>query len=171
MVRIGYVSVRRRAQGEAVLRGAGCMAVRVAERSHDEAASLHAIVRFLGERDELAILSLADLSLPKGELPSFVSRLKSRGAELVMLEPDYDTRRDGWAHLEAAVEAVQVLRAEEKRPKAGPREIQALHQTGVGPTEIARRLGVSRMHVWRHLRRQDGGADACARQTEGALAT
>jgi DNA invertase Pin-like site-specific DNA recombinase len=171
MVRIGYVSVRRRAQGEAVLRAAGCLVVRVAGGARDDRAGLDAIVRFLCEGDELAILSLADLSLPQGDLPGFVSRLKSRGAELVMLEPGYDTRRDGWAQLEAAVEAVQGLQVPEKPPKAGAREIQVLRQTGVGPTEIARRFGVSRMHVWRQLRRQEGGTDVCARQTQDALAT
>jgi len=36
-------------------------------------------------------------------------------------------------------------------------EIKALQDAGVGPVEIARRLGVSRMTVWRKLRALEAG--------------
>jgi transcriptional regulator of acetoin/glycerol metabolism len=38
-----------------------------------------------------------------------------------------------------------------RRPAAN-QEIRALQRAGVGPVEIARRLGVSRMTVWRKLK-------------------
>ena len=36
--------------------------------------------------------------------------------------------------------------------QAAAQEIRALQRAGVGPVEIARRLGVSRMTVWRKLK-------------------
>jgi DNA invertase Pin-like site-specific DNA recombinase len=49
----------------------------------------------------------------------------------------------------AAVEPAQGFRA--RRPAAA-QEIRDLQQAGIGPVEIARRLGVSRMTVWRKLK-------------------
>ena len=37
-------------------------------------------------------------------------------------------------------------------------EIHALQRAGVGPVEIARRLGVSRMTVWRKLKAVEADA-------------
>jgi transcriptional regulator of acetoin/glycerol metabolism len=41
--------------------------------------------------------------------------------------------------------------AKRRKPEA-EQEIQALRQAGFGPVEIARRVGVSRMTVWRKLK-------------------
>jgi transcriptional regulator of acetoin/glycerol metabolism len=39
-----------------------------------------------------------------------------------------------------------------RRSQAAVQDIRALQRAGVGPVEIARRLGVSRMTVWRKLK-------------------
>ena len=59
----------------------------------------------------------------------------------------------------AALEAVASLEpVAHVRPRraAGTQEIRALQEAGVGPVEIARRLGVSRMTVWRKLKAVEG---------------
>lgn len=57
--------------------------------------------------------------------------------------------------LRAALGAVAELEPPwtSRRRKGAPAEdIRALQAAGVGPVEIARRLGVSRMTVWRKLK-------------------
>ena len=62
----------------------------------------------------------------------------------------------GGRTLRAVLEAVSTpepaAHAHRRRTAAAPQEIRALQRAGVGPVEIARRLGVSRMTVWRKLR-------------------
>ena len=54
------------------------------------------------------------------------------------------------------LEAVGALEQAGPRKRRGSaaeaQEIRALRRAGLGPVEIARRLGVSRMTVWRKLR-------------------
>jgi DNA-binding CsgD family transcriptional regulator len=58
--------------------------------------------------------------------------------------------------LRAVLEAVGALEpsapARRRRSAAEADEIHALKRAGMGPVEIARRLGVSRMTVWRKLK-------------------
>jgi len=51
-----------------------------------------------------------------------------------------------------AVAAVEPPWAGRRRKGAPAEDIRALQAAGVGPVEIARRLGVSRMTVWRKLK-------------------
>ncbi|MCR5874894.1 helix-turn-helix domain-containing protein [Phenylobacterium sp. J426] len=57
------------------------------------------------------------------------------------------------------LQAVGALASDATRKRRGsPAEVQqirALKRAGVGPVEIARRLGVSRMTVWRKLREME----------------
>ena len=63
-------------------------------------------------------------------------------------------RQAGGPALRAALQAVAMLEPLTARPRrpAATQEIRDLQRAGVGPVEIARRLGVSRMTVWRKLK-------------------
>jgi DNA-binding NtrC family response regulator len=59
----------------------------------------------------------------------------------------------------AAVAALEPVEPPRRRTRAPTHEIRALQRAGMGPVEIARRLGVSRMTVWRKLKALS--ADPC----------
>ena len=79
-----------------------------------------------------------------------------RGASLLVLEPEISSHGLGGLALRAALQAVASVEpgwvARRRRGQPATDEIRALQAAGVGPVEIARRLGVSRMTVWRKLR-------------------
>ena len=73
-----------------------------------------------------------------------------------IIQPDLSSSGAGGVALRAALQAVADLEpnlGRRRRPAAAAtHEIFALQRAGVGPVEIARRLGVSRMTVWRKLK-------------------
>lgn len=74
-----------------------------------------------------------------------------RGAALQVLDPPFTAESEAGRALAAGLAL-----AAPKRPASEAEygdEAHALRAAGLGPTEIARRLGVSRMTVWRRLRR------------------
>ena len=163
MIRIGYVRLRDAgsASETAGLKAVGCHVVRAEEPSAgggEERSVLQSILDFVGEGDELVVSRLDHLAdTSRGRL-AVLDRLEQRGARLYVVEQQL--RSDGAAGraLRAALEAVAAV---EPSPAGGRRaqtpagEIRALHGAGVGPVEIARRLGVSRMTVWRKLKAVD----------------
>lgn len=159
MLRIGYVRLRDAdtAAECAALKAAGCQVVRAEEPAApggDDDTVLNSIIDFIGEGDQLVVMRLDQLGWSGRAILSALERLEARGASLHILEPELSSLGADGRALRAALEAVaavepaQPLRA--RRPAA--QEIRALQQAGVGPVEIARRLGVSRMTVWRKLR-------------------
>jgi DNA invertase Pin-like site-specific DNA recombinase len=155
MLRIGYLR-RGQPDGEAgaALRALGCHVVR-AEREGEAQPVLASIVEFIGQGDELVAPSLAHLGRDARGVLELIERLERRGASLVAAQPPVASAGDEGRALRAALEAVAMLEtpaSSRRRGRAPAHEIRALRRAGVGPVEIARRLGVSRMTVWRTLK-------------------
>ncbi|THD58196.1 recombinase family protein [Phenylobacterium sp.] len=162
MLRIGYLRLRPAEFGgdlaaEAARLGAlGCQAVRtesLAGRGGDPV--LNAILDDLGAGDELVVARLDQLGDSGLAMLQVLQRLEERGAALQVLDPALSSRGPGGPALRAALEAVAALEpltAAKPRRAAAAQEIRDLQRAGVGPVEIARRLGVSRMTVWRKLK-------------------
>ena len=161
MLRIGYVRLRdaRSSEDTATLKACGCHVVRAEEPAPpggDEAAVLYSILDFIGEGDQLVVTRLDQLGHSTRNVLRVIDRLEARNASLFVVEPDITSDGEGGRALRAALKAVAAVEppwAGRKRRKAPEAEdIRALQQAGIGPVEIARRLGVSRMTVWRKLR-------------------
>ena len=163
MLRIGYV--RLRDQGSAAdtarLKLAGCHVVRAEEpvgcpAAGDEPDVLASILEFIGDGDQLVVARLEQLGGGARGALDAIDRLESRGASLLVLDPEICSQGLGGLALRAALQAVAavepgwITRRRKGQPAAD--EIRALQAAGVGPVEIARRLGVSRMTVWRKLK-------------------
>jgi DNA invertase Pin-like site-specific DNA recombinase len=164
MLRIGYLRRRPAEFGgdptaeAARLSALGCDAVRTEAAApaggHDNAV-LGAILDTIAAGDELVVTRLDQLGDSGRAMLEALERLERRGAGLRVLDPALSSRGPGGPALRAALEAVALLEpltAPKPRRPAAMQEIRDLQRAGVGPVEIARRLGVSRMTVWRKLR-------------------
>ena len=156
MLRIGYVRLRDMTAHEdtALLKAAGCQVVR-AEEPHAGGHTLSSILDFIGVGDQLVVTRLDRLALTGRGLLDSLDRLDARGASLSVLEPELCSDGPEGRALRAVLQAVADLEPHghrRRRPAAAAHEIFALQRAGVGPVEIARRLGVSRMTVWRKLK-------------------
>jgi DNA invertase Pin-like site-specific DNA recombinase len=160
MLKIGYVRLRdeRSAEDTAVLKTIGCHVVRAEEPAGplaDDSAVLTSILDFIGEGDQLVVTRLNHLAASGRDLLEVIDRLDARGATLFVAEAEIGSHGEGGRALRAALEAVTSMEPPcgGRRRKGAPTEdIRALQAAGVGPVEIARRLGVSRMTVWRKLK-------------------
>jgi len=155
MLRIGYVGPREveAVAAAAALQAADCHVVRV-ENQGGGSSVLESAIQFLGTGDELVAPRLDHLAGSSRALLKLLDRLEARGVSLRVLEPPLSTRGVEGRVLRTALQALSCLEPESarrRRPEAD-REIQALRQAGFGPVEIARRVGVSRMTVWRKLK-------------------
>jgi DNA invertase Pin-like site-specific DNA recombinase len=151
MFRIGYLRLPGAALASetAALKAIGCQVVRADERvgpSANQYPVLTSTLVFIGKGDELVVPRLTHLGAS--------SRLEHRKASLFVMEPQLCTRGRGGRALHAVLEAVSAAESSglERRPPAAIHEIRELKRAGFGPVQIARRLGVSRMTVWRKLR-------------------
>lgn len=160
MLKIGYVRpVLEDADDQvARLEDLGCQVIRVEEAAAGPVASpvLSSVLDFIGAGDQLVVGRLDELATSSRELLDIVARLEARGATLYVADVDLSTQGDGGRALRAVLEAVGALEpagpGRRRRSIAEADEIHALKRAGVGPVEIARRLGVSRMTVWRKLK-------------------
>jgi DNA invertase Pin-like site-specific DNA recombinase len=161
MLRIGYVRLRdaRSADDTATLKALGCHVVRAEEPvgpNADGSTVLCSILDFVGEGDQLVVTRLEHLADSTRSVLDLIDRLERRGATLFVVEPDLTSDGPAGRALRAALEAVAAVApawaSPRRRGAPAPEEIRALQAAGVGPVEIARRLGVSRMTVWRKLR-------------------
>jgi DNA invertase Pin-like site-specific DNA recombinase len=157
MLKIGYVRLRDSGVHDetARLKAAGCQVVRAEEASRDSAV-LTSIFDFIGVGDELVITRLDRLATSGRGVLEALDRLEARGASLTVLEPRLSSHGLVGQALRAVLEATSTLDPVSPRPAAATHEIRALQRAGVGPVEIARRLGVSRMTVWRKLKAHEG---------------
>ena len=164
MLQIGYVRYCERdsAQEAAALSEAGCQVVRT-EPAPGCGVVLDSILEFLGDGDQLTVARLDQLGGARTILAA-LDRLEARGASLTVLEPPLSSTGLAGVALRAALQAVSELDppvGRRRRPAAAAaQEIFALQRAGVGPVEIARRLGVSRMTVWRKLKAVEETAPA-----------
>ena len=162
MLKIGYVRLRdeRSAEDTATLKSIGCHVVRAEEPvcpMSDDSAVLNSILDFISDGDQLVVTRLVPLGSSSRDLLDFLDRLEARGASLFIAQAELSTLGEGGRALRAALEAVASVEPPwvSRRRKGAPTEdIRALQAAGVGPVEIARRLGVSRMTVWRKLKTQ-----------------
>lgn len=157
MLKIGYVRLRATAGHDdiAALNAAGCQVVRI-EDPLARGGALSAILDFIGPGDQLVVTRLDRLAGSGREMLAALDALEARGANLMVLEPPFASQGSAGRALRAVLEAVAEFepRAPERRRRAlaTDDEIFALQRAGIGPVEIARRLGVSRMTVWRKLK-------------------
>ena len=160
MLKIGYVRLRdaRSAEDTATLKAIGCHVVRAEEpdgHAADGSAVLGSILDFIAEGDQLVVTRLNQRACTASDLLDVIDRLETRGASLFVVEAEICSQGEGGRALRAALNAVACIEpawASRRRKGAPTEDIRALQAAGVGPVEIARRLGVSRMTVWRKLR-------------------
>lgn len=160
MLKIGYVRLRdaRSSDDTAVLKELGCHVVRAEEPTGptaDDSAVLASILDFIGAGDQLVVTRLNHLAPSSRGLLEVLGRLEERGAHLFVAESSISSEGEGGRALRAALQAVASVEPpwiDRRRRGAPADDIRALQAAGVGPVEIARRLGVSRMTVWRKLR-------------------
>jgi len=146
----------------------GCDTVRVeSDRPPDLMFKpvLSLVCEFLGAGDELVVPDFTHLGPTPRSITSVVARLEARGASLRVLDPDVSTRDragriliDALGQLEAAPAPKPDKTPRGRRPTVDAVAIRALSARGLGPTQIARRLGVSRMTVWRKLAEEPSSA-------------
>lgn len=180
-MRIGYARVSSLDQDfttqEARLAAADCNPIRsekVSGKSRDGRDELQSILDFIRPGDELVVVKLDRLGRSTRDVLNIVHELDARGASLRVLEPEITTSGDVGrmvitvlgmvAELErkfirerqqAGIEAAKARGGVYKgRPKTvNTTAICELTDAGVGPTEIAQRLKLSRMTVYRELKR------------------
>jgi len=162
MLRIGYIRLRDQEPHNetATLKALGCHVVRAEESragGGDDCAVLLSILDFVGSGDQLVVSRLASLGSSARGILDVLDRLEQRGAVLVVAQPELTSEGAGGRALRAALEAAASIepRAAPRRRRPAANEILELQRAGVGPVEIARRLGVSRMTVWRKLKAVD----------------
>lgn len=160
MLKIGYVRLRdaQAAEDTATLKAIGCHVVRAEEpvgHGPNGSTVLSSILDFIAEGDQLVVTRLTHLSCSSHDLLEVIDRLELRGASLFVADAEICSQGEGGRALRAALHAVGCIEpawAGRRRRGAPTEDIRALQAAGVGPVEIARRLGVSRMTVWRKLR-------------------
>lgn len=146
---VGYVQsngdLGRQALEVRALMALGCQTVRVeAADAPDKVFKpvLDSVCGFLGPGDQLLVPDITHLGSSPSSAEAFLSRLKARGASLRLLD----------AHeLDAELRPSRPRAPLREGRGVDPRTVRALSAHGFGPTQIARRLGVSRMTVWRKL--------------------
>jgi DNA invertase Pin-like site-specific DNA recombinase len=159
MLRIGYVRpgsedrVTELAAQTQTLNARGCDVIRCEQPSGDGYAVLYSVLDFIDEGDQLVVGRLEHLGSSARAMLEAIQRLEGRGASLQVVDPDISSHGPTGFALRAALEAVAAVEplARARQPAAAA-DIRAMRSAGFGPVEIARRLGVSRMTVWRKLK-------------------
>jgi len=178
MAKIGYARVSSANQDlgpqQDILKSAGCEIIRSETRSgasRDDRDELAIVMAFLRKGDELVVHRLDRLGRSTRDILNLVHDLDTKGAHLRVLDPDITTG-GAMGHLVITVlgmvadlelkfirdrqrngiEAAKIKgRYKGRRRSVDPAEIKKLAQTGLAKTQIARKLGISRMTVYRAL--------------------
>lgn len=176
---VGYVRVSSVGQSlevqEDLLRQAGCEKVYAEKKSGKTATDRKALQDALGyvrEGDTLVVTRLDRLARSIMDLRQIVDELSVKGVTFRCLQQGaIDTTRSdsklllnilaSFAEFEADIRSERQRDGIEKakakgvykgRPKSiDPAEVRQLHSTGLGPTEIANKLGIGRASVYRAL--------------------
>lgn len=187
MARIGYARVSTQDQDYAGqvtrLEAAGCSPIRsekISGSSREGRGELQAVLDFIRPGDELVVVKLDRLARSTRDVLNVCHELEQRGAGLRVLDPEITTSGDVGklvitvlgmvAELErkmirerqkAGIEAAKarggVYRG--RKPATSKEAVDRLLADGLGPSEVAKRLSVSRMTVYR-LAKSSGAANA-----------
>lgn len=157
---------------QTALKAAGCSVVRAEKASgtrRDGRTELQVLLDFLQPGDVLMVTRIDRLARSMKDLQDIVHELKAKGVSLKATEQPIDTgNAAGKAFLdmlgvfaefetnlrrERQMEGIQAAKARgvyKGRPKSiDVAEIRRLLDQGVGPTEVAKRLGIGRASVYR----------------------
>jgi DNA invertase Pin-like site-specific DNA recombinase len=178
MTIIGYARVSTTDQNldiqEVALKEAGCEVIRSEKRSGASTAGraeLQTILDFLRSGDVLMVTRIDRLARSIGDLQDIVRAVKAKGAALKATEQPIDTSTAAgkafldmlgvFAEFETNLRKERQLEGIAKAKEAGvykgrPASIDAaqvrqLKAEGLGPSEIAKRLGIGRASVYRAL--------------------
>ena len=179
-MKIGYCRVSSEDQDNAIqrekLREAGCTVIREEKVSGTSMAAreeLADILTFIRQGDTLVVVRIDRLARDIGDLVATVKALEAKGASLQATEQPIDTSTASgkaflqmlgvFAEFETNLRRERQLAGIAKAKAAGiyagkgrPKSVDAdaiakLKAEGLGATAIAKRLGVSRVTVYRHL--------------------
>ena len=159
------------------LKAAGCTVIRAEKASGTSRkgrSELETLMDFLRPGDTLVVTRIDRLARSMRDLQNIVHELREKGAHLKATEQPVDTstaagkafldmlgvfaefetnlRRERQLEGIAAAKAKGVYKGRPKRIKAA--EIRRLLDEGVGPTQVAKRLGIGRASVYRLARAQ-----------------
>jgi DNA invertase Pin-like site-specific DNA recombinase len=175
---IGYARVSTIDQDlsiqEAALRAAGCTVIRTEKRSGTSTegrAELQTILEFLRPGDTLVVTRIDRLARSIRDLQNIVHELKQRGVTIRATEQPIDTSTAaGKAFLdmlgvfaefetnlrkERQLEGIAKAKADGvykgRKPSIDVEKVRELRAQGMGPTEIAKILGIHRVSVYRAL--------------------
>ena len=178
MTVIGYARVSTIDQNlqiqETTLRAAGCDTVRSEKRSGTTTAGrveLRTCLDFMRPGDVLMVTRIDRLARSIGDLQDIVRTVRAKGGALKATDQPIDTSTAaGKAFLdmlgvfaefetnlrrERQMEGIAKAKAagayKGRRPSIDPAQVRKLHQEGVGPAEIARKLKIGRASVYRLL--------------------
>src|ERR1700761_3165065 len=178
MTTIGYARVSTTDQNlevqESALRAAGCDLIRSEKRSGTSTAGreeLRTVLDFLRSGDVLMVTRIDRLGRSVGDLQDIVRAIKAKGASLKATEQPIDTSTAaGKAFLdmlgvfaefetnlrkERQLEGIAKAKAagvyKGRRPSVDVLQVRALKQEGIGPSAIAKTLGIGRASVYRAL--------------------
>jgi DNA invertase Pin-like site-specific DNA recombinase len=178
MTVIGYARVSSVGQSldvqEAALKAAGCEVIRSEKRSGTSTAGreeLRSILDFLRKGDVLMVTRIDHLARSIGDLQDIVRAVKAKGATLKATEQPIDTSTTAgkcfldmlgvFAEFEKNLRKERQLEGIAKAKEAGvykgrpasidTARVRELKAQGIGPSEIAKRLGIGRASVYRAL--------------------
>ena len=178
MTVIGYARVSTTDQSldiqEAALKAAGCEVIRSEKRSGTTTtgrAELQTVLDFLRPGDVLMVTRIDRLARSIGDLQDIVRVVKAKGATLKATEQPIDTGTAAgkcfldmlgvFAEFETNLRKERQLEGIAKAKAAGvykgrpasidPAQIQQLKAEGMGPSQIAKHLGIGRASVYRAL--------------------
>jgi DNA invertase Pin-like site-specific DNA recombinase len=178
MTIIGYARVSTNDQNleiqETALKAAGCEIIRSEKRSGTSTtgrAELQIVLDFLGVGDVLMVTRIDRLARSIGDLQDIVRAVKAKGAALKATEQPIDTSTAAgkafldmlgvFAEFETNLRKERQLEGIAKAKSAGvykgrpasidPVQVRQLKADGVGPSKIAKTLGIGRASVYRAL--------------------
>jgi DNA invertase Pin-like site-specific DNA recombinase len=178
LAKIGYARVSSGDQDHATqemrLRAVGCEIVRSEKVSGKSLAGrdeLAAILEFVRPDDELVVVKLDRLGRSTRDVLNLVHELEQKGAGLRVLEPEFCTSTDTGRILVTVLgmvaemerrfildrQRVGIEAARRKgvykgrKPSIDMARVRELKTEGLGPTEIAKALGIGRASVYRVL--------------------